>query len=201
MPLMLIAGGPDLLLVRAFFVGRFFGDHRRVKPLRLSSSLDFPSRFRLKQHLFASTVVPAPKTDLPATNAVDEKHENTGDGKSNGSDVISAFDALAGNTALCLVQSDLKRADGVDGSSTGWTGWIDEASAFRLQKCVENIALKVSKTNSLAKLTPKQLRRKLETSLQLRDGKLDKMKVCHWIVWLVLDALLVVALGKLCILY
>ena len=45
---------------------------------------------------------------------------------------------------------------------------------------LEKHILKISKTSSLAKLTPKKLRRKLEASLKLKQGKLDKMKVCYW---------------------
>lgn len=51
----------------------------------------------------------------------------------------SAWEVLAGNIALCLIQSDLKRDSGFDGSSTGWTSWVDEASAFRLQKCMDKL--------------------------------------------------------------
>jgi vesicle-fusing ATPase len=56
-------------------------------------------------------------------------------------DDLSAFETIAGNIALCLVQSDLKRDDGRDGASTGWTAWIDEASAFGLQKCLDAVGL------------------------------------------------------------
>jgi hypothetical protein len=54
---------------------------------------------------------------------------------------LSAFETIAGNIALCLVQSDLKRDNGNDGASTGWTAWIDDASAFRLQSCLDAVKL------------------------------------------------------------
>jgi len=41
---------------------------------------------------------------------------------------------------------------------------------------LEKHILIIAQTQPLAKLTPRQLRRKLETSLKLRDRKLDKMK-------------------------
>ena len=53
----------------------------------------------------------------------------------------AAFDILAGNIALCLHKSDMKRDDGRDGASTGWTSWVDDASAFRLQSCIDALEL------------------------------------------------------------
>lgn len=41
---------------------------------------------------------------------------------------------------------------------------------------LEKYILKIAKKQPLAELTPKQLRRKLEASLKLKDRKLDKMK-------------------------
>ena len=54
------------------------------------------------------------------------------------------------------------------------------SKSTKREALLEKHILKISKAHSLAKLTPKKLRRKLEASLQLRDGKLDKMKVSHW---------------------
>ena len=54
---------------------------------------------------------------------------------------VSALTALAGNTAQCLILSDLKRKGGGDGSSTGWTSWVEEKSAFKLQCCVDLMSL------------------------------------------------------------
>jgi len=51
----------------------------------------------------------------------------------------TAWEVLAGNVATCLIASDLKRSSGFDGSSTGWTSWIEESSAFRLQQCVDRL--------------------------------------------------------------
>ena len=52
---------------------------------------------------------------------------------------MSAWEVLAGNIANCLIQSDLKRDSGFDGSSTGWTSWVEESSAFRLQKFMDKL--------------------------------------------------------------
>jgi vesicle-fusing ATPase len=54
-------------------------------------------------------------------------------------DDMTAWDILAGNMARCLISSDLKRDSGFDGSSTGWTSWVEESSAFRLQKCIDKL--------------------------------------------------------------
>jgi hypothetical protein len=54
-----------------------------------------------------------------------------------GDEELSAFEILAGNIH-CLVKSDLKRQTGLDGSSTGWTSWVQEYSAFRMQRQLTN---------------------------------------------------------------
>lgn len=53
------------------------------------------------------------------------------------------FDILAGNVARCLIMSDLKRDSGIDGSSTGWTAWVEDSSAHRLQCCMDRLSLAV----------------------------------------------------------
>jgi hypothetical protein len=69
-------------------------------------------------------------------------------------DVTTAWDILADNMAACLIASDLKRDSGFDGSSTGWTSWVEESSAFRLQKCIDNLVFcDSSKTTSLRSTT------------------------------------------------
>lgn len=57
-----------------------------------------------------------------------------------------AWHILAGNVATCLMASDQKRATGMDGGSTGWTSWIEESSAFRLQQCVNQLVFGVDVT-------------------------------------------------------
>lgn len=51
------------------------------------------------------------------------------------------IEILAGNVARCLALSDAKRNSGKDGASAGWTSWVDEGSAFRLQCCLDKIGL------------------------------------------------------------
>ena len=61
---------------------------------------------------------------------------------STGESDVSALTALAGNTAQCLILSDLKRKGGGDGGgSTGWTSWVEEKSAYKLQCCVDIMSL------------------------------------------------------------
>jgi vesicle-fusing ATPase len=76
-------------------------------------------------------------------------------------DSISAWEALAGNIANCLVQSDLKRDSGFDGSSTGWTSWVEASSAFRLQQCMNylifvDITTQAEDNNRIFNLTTDQ---------------------------------------------
>eukprot|EP00562_Extubocellulus_spinifer_P032665 CAMPEP_0178730606 /NCGR_PEP_ID=MMETSP0699-20121125/29610_1 /TAXON_ID=265572 /ORGANISM="Extubocellulus spinifer, Strain CCMP396" /LENGTH=184 /DNA_ID=CAMNT_0020382645 /DNA_START=53 /DNA_END=603 /DNA_ORIENTATION=+ len=49
----------------------------------------------------------------------------------------SAFSALSNYVSNCIIQSDIKRIKGLDGASTGWTSWVDDESAFRLQRCID----------------------------------------------------------------
>ena len=51
------------------------------------------------------------------------------------------FSVLAGNIVDCLVKSELKRDSGFDGASTGWTSWVEGASALRLQACMDKLSL------------------------------------------------------------
>ena len=51
----------------------------------------------------------------------------------------TAWNILGGNVATCLVASDLKRKSGFDGGSTGWTSWVEESSAYRLQQCIDRL--------------------------------------------------------------
>lgn len=55
---------------------------------------------------------------------------------------VDAVTALAGNIVQCLFKSDLKRKGGGDGGgSTGWTSWVDDASAFSLRCCIDALAI------------------------------------------------------------
>eukprot|EP00536_Pseudo-nitzschia_multiseries_P002407 jgi/Psemu1/251612/estExt_Genewise1Plus.C_320019 len=65
----------------------------------------------------------------------------------------TAWEILAGNVATCLIASDLKRSSGLDGSSTGWTSWIEESSAFRLQQCVDRLVFGEDRDNGDANTT------------------------------------------------
>lgn len=51
---------------------------------------------------------------------------------------LGAWDAIASNITSCLLRSDEKRDSGFDGSSTGWTSWVEESSAKQLQQCIDS---------------------------------------------------------------
>ena len=61
---------------------------------------------------------------------------------------LSAWEILAGNVLTCLIASDMKRATGMDGGSTGWTSWIEESSSFKLQQCVDRLAFGCEEPNA-----------------------------------------------------
>jgi vesicle-fusing ATPase len=85
---------------------------------------------------------------------------------------ISAWEVLGGNIANCLIQSDLKRDSGFDGSSTGWTSWVEESSAFRLQQCINQLVYNESndsvRWNRWMKSSPNAMI--LECSAQLQTS-------------------------------
>lgn len=54
---------------------------------------------------------------------------------------ITAFSALSEFVSNCILQSDLKRIKGLDGASTGWTSWVDDEAAFKLQACIDQMVL------------------------------------------------------------
>ena len=58
-------------------------------------------------------------------------------------DTETFFDVLAGNVARCLIMSELKRASGFDGASTGWTSWVEDSSAYRLQCCMDALSFAI----------------------------------------------------------
>ena len=60
---------------------------------------------------------------------------------------------------------------------------------YRRGVILEKHILQIAQTQSLAKLTPRQLRRLLEKKLQLRHGKLDKLKVMTALAKLTFDEL------------
>jgi hypothetical protein len=64
---------------------------------------------------------------------------------------VSAWEVLAGNMAACLIASDMKRDSGFDGSSTGWTSWVEESSAFRLQKCIDKLVFSDMTSEAITK--------------------------------------------------
>ena len=105
---------------------------------------------------------------------------------------LSDFKILAGNVALCLIRSDLKRDSGFDGSSTGWTSWVDEESAFRLQKCIEKLKLvslddygKKSKEGSKPLKEVDEVRTPaIATRTQNQRQQQDKDEILRWLRWL-----------------
>jgi len=61
-------------------------------------------------------------------------------------DTLSIFDIVAGCAATCLVESDLRRDAKAEYSnvvSSSATNWINDATAFALQKAFDRLKLKV----------------------------------------------------------
>ena len=90
----------------------------------------------------------------------------------------SAFDILAGNIGLCLYKSDLKRDDGHDGASTGWTSWVDDATAFRLKNCMDKLEL----TKALRQ-TQQQQEISATSSADFFDIASKRDEAIRWLRW------------------
>ena len=101
----------------------------------LSSFLCLASCTTVLVHGFSTSPIPvaSPAASVPHLSEAPAAYATHSD------DRLSAWEVLAGNIANCLVQSDLKRDSGFDGSSTGWTSWVEASSAFRLQQCMNKL--------------------------------------------------------------
>lgn len=98
--------------------------------LFLDSSASIPVRASLVR------LLSSPSQTLRETASIEHNNETV-----STPDDLSYFQVLAGNIVNCLVKSDLKRDSGWDGSSTGWTSWVEDSSALRLQSCMDKLCL------------------------------------------------------------
>jgi hypothetical protein len=99
------------------------------------------------------TAVTDPTVVLNGDTVVAEKApEPETDGKRltveiNDGDDIPMFDVVSGRAAVCLFESEMRRAgkDNKDSNAvaSGATNWINDASAFALQSAFNRIKLKV----------------------------------------------------------
>jgi len=93
----------------------------------------------------------------------------------------TAWQYVAGNVTECLIQSDRKRNAGNDGASTGWTSWVDEASAGRLQTCIDDLFL--SDNLSWLCRCPEPMVMELSPELQkLMSPELQERVGCHMFI-------------------
>ena len=86
--------------------------------------------------LSAAAAAAAGTTAEQASEVVDAKDE-----QDKSEEIITAFSALSEFVSNCILQSDLKRIKGLDGASTGWTSWVDDEAAFKLQACIDQMVL------------------------------------------------------------
>ena len=86
----------------------------------------------------------------------------------------SALDILSYHIVLCILQSDLKRLSCIDGSSTGWTSWIDADSESKLRSCIDALRFIGGRTSN--NLDPKVI-----SSL---SSFLDLDELDRWLRWM-----------------
>ena len=111
----------------------------------------------------ATVAVPTQAEDTPlttqgttttTTNSITKtKKKNSESRNDESEDMLSIFEIVAGRAATCLVESDLRRDAKEEYSnvvSSSATNWINDATAFALQKAVDRVKLKVSKYPSKA---------------------------------------------------
>ncbi len=146
--------------------------------------------------LFASspTSSPTPTTtnDRPTYNDEVKLQESTvsiqNNDNENGDNAYKYFDILAGNVVNCLIKSDLKRKGGGDGGgSTGWTSWVDDASAYQLKSCIDFLSLNLLQQQDQHQQEG-QVKRGVEednlTTIIDKDDYTDHDKVISWMRWL-----------------
>ena len=95
-------------------------------------------------HAFVSPRSISPSlSPLEAISSTDDGSDNiiTCTNAENEGDDITAFSALSEFVSNCIIQSDIKRIKGLDGASTGWTSWVDDEAAFKLQACIDQLVL------------------------------------------------------------
>ena len=81
-------------------------------------------------------------TTLNSVNIpTDDAKEQTIAINTDAAEDMDAITVLAGNIVQCLVKSELRRKGGKDGGATGWTSWVDDASAYSLRCCIDALAL------------------------------------------------------------
>lgn len=85
---------------------------------------------------------------------------------------LTYFETLAGNVVNCLIKSDLKRKNGGDGGSTGWTSWVDDAASFQLKCCIDALALSIPDN-------PSDM-----SDMDIADQLQDRDEAMKWIRWL-----------------
>lgn len=106
--------------------------------LNISFTEGFTSPQLLVPHVHDAIITKLNSMDVPTGNTEEQTIVTN---KDNVED-MDAITVLAGNIVQCLVKSDLKRKVGGDGSgSTGWTSWVDDASAYSLRCCIDALAL------------------------------------------------------------
>lgn len=103
----------------------------------ITRSVPLPVRETQPRTTLSKTIdVPANPKQGPSEKIINAPSSNS-DAQTDDDIGDSALDVLAGNIAICLHKSDLRRDDGFDGASTGWTSWVDGEAALRLQSCMD----------------------------------------------------------------
>ena len=90
-----------------------------------------------------STTIPTVIESTDSKNLVEQEFQTS---SSNDDTSIAAFDVVASHAAFCLLQSDVRRdavgkPQGTQASSA--TNWINDASAFVLQKAMDKLCIKL----------------------------------------------------------
>lgn len=134
----------------------------RAKPHRLSYTTVSP--LLAKADAFADPIIAATPptkvedtqikdvTSSTTTNSITKKQKSS-ESRNEESEDFSIFEIVAGRAATCLVESDLRRDAKEEYSnvvSSSATNWINDATAFALQKAVDRVKLKVRKCPSKA---------------------------------------------------
>jgi hypothetical protein len=91
------------------------------------------------------TVTEQKEPESPSPSFAKNHSADTGAVGKAQDDDMTIFDAVAARAALCLFESELRRDAKIDDVATpsSATNWINDSTAFALQKTIDRLKLKV----------------------------------------------------------
>jgi len=117
-------------------IGGGLGKVERTIHFPLQKTALYMKEFKISQTSDPATLNISKNDENRSSESSSESRTDENKGVDNDD---SAFHLLSFQLVTCLLKSDLKRDSAMDGAATGWTSWVDEASALALQSCFNSM--------------------------------------------------------------